>query len=181
MKQKEKRIRGKIVGIFRRWFGEEERPEQMPDIEYIPEFVIKYNPEELIARRIVWILLLVIAVSSITKNFIAVCGIVLVMLAGMGVSLQHRYFVTPDHIVVRPSRLFLRKEVFWEDMIGLRIVETRKTSSVRLILYDKMKLRVLDLSTPMENLWYLVKMAEHKNIEIRKEKNISELELMRFE
>ena len=80
-----------------------------------------------------------------------------------------RYIVTPDSIVVH-TRRFVKKEIYWKDIVYLEIIEKRGESSVKMIFYDDAKNEVLHLSTPMENIWCLVKMAEYKKLRFEKKK-----------
>ena len=64
----------------------------------------------------------------------------------------------------------LKKSISWGDVICVRKCETTDEKSVWIVLYNTEKKRILDISTEMENAWYIVKMAEYKNIEIKKER-----------
>ena len=66
----------------------------------------------------------------------------------------------------------LKKSISWGDLICVRKCETTGEKNVIIALYNKEKC-VLDVSTEMENAWYIIKMAEHKNIEVREEKDLT--------
>ena len=66
-----------------------------------------------------------------------------------------------------------KKIILWKDIICIRVIEKTDESEVTIALYNKDKKCVSDIGTNMENAWYIVKMAEHKNIEIRKEKDLT--------
>ena len=70
------------------------------------------------------------------------------------------------------TRLFLvKKTVFWQDIICVRIIY--QEDDVLIALYRKDKSLAFTASTKLENAWYLVKMAEDKGIEIREERDLS--------
>ena len=87
-------------------------------------------------------------------------------------ALSFRCFVNEQNVTASSFFMF-KKSISWEDIICVRKCETTEEKSVWIVLYGKDKKRVLDISTEMENAWYIVKMAEFKNIEIREEKDLT--------
>ena len=55
----------------------------------------------------------------------------------------------------------------------MRVVEQTNEKSVIIALYNQTGKCVIDFNTDMENAWYIVKMAEQKEIEIKNEKDLT--------
>ncbi len=83
-----------------------------------------------------------------------------------------KYYINKKEIV-KQTLFFFKKTILWEDIICLRIIEKTDESEVTIALYGKDKKLALDVSSQMENAWYLVNMAETKQIEVKKEKDLS--------
>ena len=83
-----------------------------------------------------------------------------------------RYDVTTEQIQ-ETSCFFLRKAIKWNDISCVRTIEKEDDSNLIIALYNRNGNCVADISTDMKNAWYIVAMAEHKNIEIREEKKLT--------
>ncbi len=83
-----------------------------------------------------------------------------------------RYEVNTENIE-KTTLFFSRKTVLWQDIICVRIITQGEDDDIIIALYQKDGKLALDASTKLKNTWYLVKMAEDKDIEIREEKDLS--------
>ena len=169
-----------IEGVLELIFGlAKETPESMPEIEYKNSFMVKNTTKKIIMRIIA--LLLVATVFSVgclfvdldTRILFFVFIVLLSFIALISIdALSFRCFVN-EKALTASSLFMFKKNIFWEDIICVRKCETTNEKSVCIVLYGKSKKCILDISTDMENAWYIVKMAEYKNIEIREEKDLT--------
>ena len=60
----------------------------------------------------------------------------------------------------------------------MRVVEETNEKNVIIALYDQTSKCVIDFNTDIENVWYIVKMAERKSINIKHEKDLSIKQLL---
>ena len=169
-----------IEGISELIFGlAKDTPESMPEIEYKNSFVVK-NIKKKIVMRIIASLIsaIVFSVGCLfvdvdTKILFFVFIVLLVFIALFSIDvLSFRCFVNEQNLTASSFFMF-KRSISWDDIICLRKCETTNEKSVWIVLYGKDKKRVLDISTEMENAWYIIKMAKYKNIEIRKEKDLT--------
>lgn len=172
-----------IEGILELLFNRisKESPEKMPEIQYQENFVIKISRRKWVLNVVASLLLIAIFVGlwlifNIDKDtkilfcIFIVLGAIIFLFALIAAS--YKCTVTTEKLTLR--LLFIVKRSFeWNDIVCLRIIESSDEKSVIIALYNKEKKCVYDVSTGMQNVWYLVKMAEYKGIEIRKEKDLT--------
>ena len=172
-----------ILEIF---FGfAKHRPDEMPDIEYVGHFTMKYPTKKTVARiciaavfTVVFSVLWVV-IKDGTRYLFAIfslLGIVLLLLSLL--SLSFECTVTEYAIRYAYCGILFNKEIKWEDVLCIRVVERHHERDVAIVLYDHEGERIVDFSSEVENAWYIVKMAECRGIEVKKEKDLS-LEEMR--
>ncbi len=168
-----------IEGILELIFGlAKDTPESMPEIEYINSFMVKNTNKKIIMRIIASLLVafafgigsLFVDLDTRVLFFVFIVLLVLIALFSLD-ALSFRCFVNEQNLTASSFFMF-KKSISWEDIICVRKCETTNEKSVIIALYNKEKC-VLDVSTEMENAWYIIKMAEHKNIEVRKEKDLT--------
>ncbi len=68
---------------------------------------------------------------------------------------------------------FLHKTVRWKDVECVRVIKQERDRLVYIVLYGSDGKSLVDVSSSISNFWLLVKMAEHLDIEIRREKNLT--------
>ena len=66
--------------------------------------------------------------------------------------------------IAKTTLLFFKKQILWNEISCVRIIEKDDDSNVIIALYNNDKKCVLDFLSEMENVWHIVKMAEFKNI-----------------
>ncbi len=168
-----------IEGILELIFGlAKDTPESMPKIEYKNSFVIKNSGKKTVMRIIASLLVALafgvgcLFVDLDTRILYLVFIVLFVFIALFSIdAFSFRCFVNEQNLTAS-SFFMLKKSISWEDIICVRKCETTNEKSVIIALYNKEKC-VLDVSTEMENAWYIIKMAEHKNIEVREEKDLT--------
>ena len=169
-----------IEGILELIFGlAKDTPESMPEIEYKNSFVVKNTNKKMVMRMIASLLVAIVFgigclfVNLDTRILFFVFIVLFAFIALFSIdALSFRCFVNEQNVTASSFFMF-KKSISWEDIICVRKCETTEEKSVWIVLYGKDKKRVLDISTEMENAWYIVKMAEFKNIEIREEKDLT--------
>lgn len=169
-----------IEGILELLFGTaKHKPDKMPEIEYKDTFVIK-NDTKKIAMRIIASLIITIVFAALsffvdhdTRILFLLFIILSMIILFLSLStLSYRCVVTDETLSEKFFFLF-KKTISWNDIICIRKCETTDDKNVVIALYDINKKCVLDVSSEMQNAWYLIKMAEHKNLEVREEKDLS--------
>ncbi len=155
-------------------------PDVMPnDITYKSSFVVKHPIKKNVAR-ILSTLIFIIAFSLLwmiikheTRYLFAifvVLGLALLVLSL--VSFSFRCHVT-ESLLKRSFWGLFKKQLQWSDVKCLRVIEKTDEKSVIIAIYDESGKCIIDLNTDMDNAWYIVKMAEEKNIIIKHEKDLS--------
>ena len=168
-----------IEGILELIFGlAKDTPESMPEIEYKNSFIVKNTNKKMIQRIIASLLVAIVFgigclfVDLDTRILFFVFIVLLAFIALFSIdALSFRCFVNEQNLTAS-SFFMLKKSISWGDVICVRKCETTSEKNVIIALYNKEKC-VLDVSTEMENAWYIIKMAEHKNIEVREEKDLT--------
>lgn len=161
-------------------------PEKMPEIGYLDRFVIRHPFKKTMAR--VCACLCVIAVFSVLWVLIKQeTRYLFVMFALLGVILLFlSLFAGSFRCEVNEAQLsrtffwIFKKQLKWQDVLCVRVVEQTNEKTVIIALYDRTGKCVMDFHTDMENVWYIVKMAERKAICIRHEKDLSVKQLDRL-
>jgi hypothetical protein len=169
-----------IEGILELIFGlAKDTPESMPEIEYKNSFIVKNTNKKMIMRIIASLIVAIvfcigcIFVDFDTRILFFAFIVLLAFIALFSIdALSFRCFVNEQNLTAS-SFFMLKKSISWGDVICVRKCETTNEKSVWIVLYGKDKKSLLDISTEMENAWYIVKMAEYKNIEIREEKDLT--------
>ena len=156
------------------------KPDQMPsDISYNPIFLIRHPAKKILAR--VFATIIVIGVFSLLWIFVdndtRLLFIIFIILLGILLILtlivfSFRCYVTEQHIKKSYWGLF-SKYIEWDKVSCIRVVEKTDEKSVIIAIYNDDGKCVIDLNTDMENVWYIVKMAEVKNITVKHEKDLS--------
>lgn len=145
-------------------------PDKKPEIEYLDHFVVKHPRKKTIAR--ICATLIIIAVFSFLWIFIKhETRYLFAIFVGLGIILfalsLYAFSFRCDIDDTKISRSFFRlfkKEIKWQDVFCVRVVEQKDEKDVIIALYDQRGRCVIDFSTDMENAWYVVKMAEQKGI-----------------
>ena len=155
-------------------------PDKMPDdITYKPTFIVKHPEKKNIARIfatlviIVVFLLLWIIIKHETRYLFAifvVLGCLLLVLSL--ISFSFRCSVTETSLESSYWGL-LKTNIPWSNVRCVRVVEKTDEKSVIIALYNESGKCIIDLNTDMENAWYVLKMAEEKNITLKQEKDLS--------
>ncbi len=180
-------IEGILEGVLELFSGiVRTSPDEMPDISYKDCFVVKYNVKHNIFATVASVLLLIalVAAAVFIDNDVRIMFIILA--AGACVLLIYTLWMHSYSCVVTPetlteTKLFSRrKTVFWKDILCVRKIEYADKSDVTIALYNHDGKLVLDVSSDADNAWYILKMAEEKQIEIRSEKNLSIRKMMRL-
>lgn len=154
-------------------------PDKKPEIEYVDHFIVKHPRKKTIAR--ICATLIIVAVFSIlwifikheTRYLFAVfvgLGIILFALSLFAFSFRCDI---DDTEISRSFFWLFKKKINWQDIVCARVVEQTNEKSVIVALYNQSGKCVIDFNTEMENTWYIVKMAEQKDIEIRNEKDLT--------
>ena len=169
-----------IEGVLELLFGlVKSKPDKMSEIEYIDKFVIKNDPKKIAMRIFASVLFaIVFAILSIFVDndtrilflIFIVLGVIILFLSIN--ALSFKCMVTEETLSKKEFFIF-KKTINWKDIICVRKCETEDDKNVIIALYNTDKKCVLDVSSEMQNAWFLIKMAEQKNIEIRNEKNLS--------
>lgn len=155
------------------------RPDEMPEIAYKSEFVVKHPLKKTLARMCATVIIILvfsllwIFIKDETRYLFAIfcfLGAILFILS-LG-SISFKCFVT--EICLKRSFFGLfEKTLNWNNVRCVRIIKKTDEKDVIIALYNNDGKCVIDLNTDMENAWYVVKMAEHKNITIKQEKDLS--------
>ena len=154
-------------------------PDKMPSVCYIDNFVIRHSRKKILVR--ICATLVSIGVFSmlwlLVKNearylfvMFAVLGFILLALSVFSFSFE---CYVNDVVISRNILWISKKKIQWQDIQCVRVVEQTNDKAVIIALYDQTGKCVIDFNTDMENSWYIVKMAEHKSINIKHEKDLS--------
>ena len=154
-------------------------PDKKPEIEYVDNFIVKHPRKKTIAR--ICATLIIIALFSVlwilikheTRYLYAIfvgLGIILFALSLFAFSFKCDI---DDTEISRSSFWLFQKKIKWQDILCVRVVEQTNEKGVIIALYNQTGKCVIDFNTDMENVWYIVKMAEQKEIEIRNEKDLT--------
>lgn len=157
-----------------------DKPDKMPEnISYNPCFTVRHPVKKTIARIIAT--LIVIGVFSIFWIFVdsdtRILYIIFIVLLGILLMLSlmafsFRCYVTEQYIQKSNWGMFC-KHIEWNNVSCIRVIEKTDEKSVIIAIYNDDGKCVIDLNTDMENVWYVVKMAEAKNITVKHEKDLS--------
>ncbi len=169
-----------IEGILELIFGlAKDTPESMPEIEYKNSFVVKNTNRKIVMRIIASLFVVIIFsvgclfVTLDTRILFFVFIILLAFTTFFSIDALSFRCVVNEQTLSSSSFFTFKRSVSWDDIICVRKCETTNEKSVWIVLYSNDKKRILDISTEMQNAWYIVKMAEYKNIEIREEKDLT--------
>lgn len=174
-----------IEGVLELLFGRtNHKPDKMPEIKYTDNFVVKNNTGKIAMQVIASLVFTVVFailyhfVDKDTQILYLIFIILILFILFFSVSaLFYRCKVTPEKI---SQKIIFEKTVYWKDIICVRKCETTNDKNVIIALYNSDGKCVFDVSSEMHNAWYIVKMAEHKNIEIREEKDLSLKQIKRL-
>ena len=154
-------------------------PDKKPEIEYVGHFIVKHPRKKTIAR--ICATFTMVAIFSILWIFIKhETRILFAVFVGLGIILfalsLFAFSFKCDIDDTKISRSFFwlfKKKIKWQDILCVRVVEQTNEKSVIIALYNQMGKCVIDFNTDMENAWYVVKMAEQKEIELKNEKDLT--------
>lgn len=169
-----------IEGVLEFLFGlVKDKPDKMPEIEYKNRFVVKHNPKKIAMRIVASLILIAVFVvlcflvdddtRLLFSLFIGLSAFILLLSVS---ALSFKCVVTEESLS-KTSFFIFQKTIRWKDIICVRKCGITDDKNVIIALYGNDKKCILDVSSEMQNAWYIVKMAEHKNIEIREEKDLS--------
>ena len=167
--------------VFEAIFGlAKETPDKMPDdIIYNPNFTVRHPKKKTFARVVASII--VVGVFSLGCIFVDIDTKILYILFSVLFSIvfllsliafSFRCYVTEQYIKKNYWGLF-SKHIEWDNVSCIRVVEQTNEKSVIVAIYNKDGKCVIDLNTDMDNVWYVVKMAESKSITVKHEKDLS--------
>ncbi len=169
-----------LFGLFK------QKPEQRPAVELKNEFTVRYNKWAsvvtltLLFAGCALFFILSFFMEQDTQILFYVLSILFLMVLLIDVYLfSVRCDVTTER-VIKTSLFVFQKEILWDAIICVRIIEKDDESAVTIALYNQEGKCVLDIGTNMENAWYLVEMAQSKKIEIRKEKDLTLKQISRL-
>ena len=172
--------------LFARFKG---KPDSMPEIEEKETFVVRHKRS------------VTVAVLAVIGAFVVGCALFFLLLQQeerwIGVLIgvpaflafwvpawlfSFRCTVTTESLR-RSGFGWRKKEVLWSDVICVRVIEQTEqdSPSVTIAVYDRTRKCVIDVSAEMDNAWHIVKMAEKKEIEIRRESNLSLKQMNRLD
>ena len=149
-------------------------PEQMPEIEYKAYFLVRHPRIKAFAHicaSLIWVAVfavLWILIEHETRYLMlifAVLGLFISIFAAEAFS--YRCSVDETEIL-QTSFGFFKKKVQWSDVSCVRVLEKNGDKTVIIALYNANGKFMIDFIAGMENAWYVVKMAEQKEIEVKK-------------
>lgn len=159
-------------------------PDKMPSIEYIDNFVIR-SPRRKTLATICAILILTVVFSVLVflikhdiRFVFAVVAVLLFILLALYVYIFSFECYVNDIVISQKVLWIFKKKIQWQHIQCVRVVERTNEKNVIIALYDQTGKCVIDLDTGMENVWYIVKIAEHKSIDIKNEKDLSIKQLL---
>ena len=176
-----------IEGVLELLFSLVKRkPEKRPELELKNEFTVCYNKASSIV--ILSILFLVSALFFVLSFFVDRDTKVMFYIFSSISLLTFFLFLFLFSITCRVNSVriqkitlfFFKREIMWSDIICVRAIEKDDEKNILIALYAKDKKCVLDVTTDMKNAWYIVKMAESKNIEVREEKDLTLKQISRL-
>ena len=94
-------------------------------------------------------------------------------------AISFRCLVTEEYIKSSHWGLFV-KHINWCKVSCIKVIEQTGEKSVIIAIYNDEGKCVIDLNTDMNNVWYIVKMAETKRIIIKQEKDLSLKQISRL-
>ena len=159
----------------------------MPDIVYAERFTVKYPRERIMTRITVASVatavfaLLWLCIEGATRYLFTIFTVLSAILLLLFLfCLSFECSVTDSMIRYAYCGFLFKKEILWDSVRCVRIVERNHEKDVSIILYDRCGQETVDFHSEMENAWFIVKAAEHRGIEIRKERDLSLKELRRL-
>ena len=154
-------------------------PDKMSSVNYIDSFVIRHPRKKTLVRICATLVLIVVfsvlwfLVKHETRFLFVIFAVLNFILLALSVfSFSFECYVN-DIIISRNILWISKKKILWKDIQCVRVVEQTNEKAVIIALYDQIGKCVIDFNTDMENVWYIVKMAEHKSINIKYEKDLS--------
>ena len=154
-------------------------PDKKPEMEYIDHFIVKHPRGKTVSRICATLIIVVvfsflwILIKHETRCLFAIfvgLGIILFALSLFAFSFKCDI---DDTEISRSSFWLFQKKIKWQDILCVRVVEQTNEKGVIIALYNQTGKCVIDFNTDMENVWYIVKMAEQQEIEIRNEKDLT--------
>lgn len=153
-------------------------PDEIPEISYKSEFVVKHSLKKTLAR--ICAAFIIILIFSLLWLFIKderylfaiICSLGIIPLVLSLISISFKCLVTEICLKQLFFGMF-KKTLKWNDVSCVRIIKKTDEKDVIIAIYNNDGKCVIDLSSDMENAWYVVKMAEYKNITVKQEKDLS--------
>lgn len=172
--------------MFARFKG---KPDSMPEIEEKETFVVRHNRLGIVVCILASLVIVAICALFwlLIKQEVRWMGVLIgvpmlfILFLTIGISC-YRCTVTTESLR-RSGFGWRKKEVLWADVICVRVIENTEqdSPSVTIAVYDHTRKCVIDADANMDNAWHIVKMAEKKGIEIRRESNLSLKQIKRLE
>ena len=164
-----------------------QNPEKMPDdIPYNPNFLIRYHTKKMTVKIVVSLIIIAIfsflyfLINDSTRYlyllFIILSAFLLILTIH---AISFRCLVTEEYIKSSHWGLFV-KHINWCKVSCIKVIEQTGEKSVIIAIYNDEGKCVIDLNTDMNNVWYIVKMAETKRIIIKQEKDLSLKQISRL-
>ena len=155
-------------------------PDKMPeDIAYNPCFVVGLSTKKIVFKILTTLILICVPVlllrvvhGNTRLLFIALIILLSIALIFILTGVSFRCFVSEQYIHKSHWGMF-RKHLEWSSVSCIRIVEKTNEHYVIIAIYNENGKCIIDLDSELDNAWYVVKMAEVKNIEVKHEKDLS--------
>lgn len=150
-----------------------EAPEEMPEIEYRDQFLIKYPRKKMFANicaSLIWIIvfaLLWILIEHETRYLFLIFAILGTPIFAFAIRAFSYKCSVDENKILQTSFWCFQKKVQWSDVSCVKVLEKTNEKIVTVCLYNANGKWIIDFATEMENAWYIVKMAEQKGIQIQ--------------
>ncbi len=165
---------------FKRLFKTVEyNPCEMPQIDYKDNFTVKHSPANILAR-ICATLLIIIAFSVLwivfkreTRFLFIALAILSFFLLILTLNAFSYKCMVNEELLCFSSFGALKKKIQWADIVCVKIVSDSGDKDAIITLCDRNGNCDIEFYGEMLNAWYIVKMAEHKGIEVQKDTSTS--------
>ena len=151
-----------------------ESPEEMPEIEYKDHFLIQHPRKKAFAHicaSLIWVAVFAVLWTLFeheTRYLMLIFAVLGAFISIFAVEAFSYKCSVDDIEILQTSFWFFKKKVQWSDVSCVRVLEKSGEKTVIIALYNTNGKFMMDFIAEMENAWYVVKMAEQKEIEIKK-------------
>lgn len=157
-----------------------DKPEQMPEgLEYKEKFTLSTPKSQIKGYSFFTVVSVAVVVLGFLLNNDVIAWIFIIPSVFLPIYvciLAANASVDEERIVFKHCIFAPEKIVMWNNVTHVKHIEYTDKSTVTVAVYNERKL-LFDSCTPTENIWYLIKMAEHKGIPVIKETDTSLREL----